>query len=173
MSFGGGVIEFVPVMPIGARSGSRLSSSGAANHAWLDKDVPQYVQEEQDLVGNVLHPGLTRRQHRDALSQLRMLKKRAASGQLRIGHDASYPARHLARCPYIIELRPKLQGGATRVVRLYYAEPDNVESMLLPLVLDTKPTGGNGSGVQNASIDEAKNRSRVWTLLLQMREASK
>lgn len=62
--------------------------------------------------------------------------------------------------PYLLELRPALTGR--RLFRLYYAEPKGVEGALLPLALSTKKASSE-TVEQNASIDDAKMRSRRWT----------
>ena len=156
------VIEFDAVQPIGARTCCDLpGKTGKYSHEWLDQDVPEYVQEFEELLSGKSHASLSRRHHLDALGQIRSLKRRAGKGQLRVGKDRSFPARVIRIVPYLLELRPAL--SAPRVFRLYYAEPKEPDGALLPLVLSTKPASSDNSE-QNASIEDAKARSRTWTM---------
>ena len=165
------MFEFNPVKPVGHRTCCDLPhKTGTVQHSWLDTDVADYVTEEQALRAGNLSPKLTRQQHLDALAVFTSLKGRAARGQLPIGDDKVSPAKIMRRVAYVIELRPLLsKKGARppRLFRLYYAEPASVQDALLPLVLSTKPDGGDPNGEQNASIDDAQARSRVWELYKQ------
>jgi len=162
------VFEFNAVTPIGALTCCDLPhKTGTVQHSWLDKDVPEYAAEERDLVAGRLEPKLNRQQHLDALGIFRSLKGRAAKGQLPIGDNRNSPAKVMTSLWYLIELRPLLSKGLRppRLFRLYYAEPATVQGALLPLVLSTKPNGPDPLGEQNASIEDAKARSRVWELM--------
>lgn len=166
------VYHFDALIPVGSRTTCDLpGKSGSFQHSWLDTDVPEYMTEERNLRSGNLEPRLNRQQHLDALGVFQSLKRRAAKGQLPIGTTPDSPAKVMQSLSYLIELRPKLSMGARppRLFRLYYAEPANVQDALLPLVLSTKPNGPDLQQEQNASIDDAKARSRVWELTKAMK----
>ncbi|MBF4578909.1 hypothetical protein [Frigoribacterium sp. VKM Ac-2530] len=174
MSIGGSAAAFDFAAPVGVRTSRNVGRISADTpHEWLNEDISSYVEEENDLRSNRLHPAMTRPQHLDALAKVESLKRRAANGQLTVGYEATHLARQMRRCDYIIELRPGMQRDAERVVRLYYAEPEARANTLLPLLLDTKPSGGDPGGEQNDSIDLAESRSQTWTLMKQPERSEK
>lgn len=157
------VVDFEAVQPIGARTCCDLKTkSGSHKNVWLDGDVPEYVQESSALQQGNLDTRVSRRFHLDTVAQLGSLMGRAAKGQLPVGRDNTFPARVMTILPYLLELRPALTK-ASRVFRLYYAEPVAVENGLLPLVLSSKPASSDNVE-QNRSIEDAKARSRTWVL---------
>lgn len=156
------VVDFEAVQPIGARTCCDLpSKSGSYRHTWLTQDVPEYAAEYAALQRGELDHRLDRRHHLDAVGQIASLMRRAARGQLPVGRDSTFPARVITIVPYLLELRPALSGS--RVFRLYYAEPADVDDALLPLALSTKQASSD-KVEQNQTIDDAKARSRSWTL---------
>ena len=160
------VLHFDAVTPIGARTCCDLpAKSGKHSHEWLDTDVPEFAAEHAALQRGDLDQRLKRSEHLDAVAAIQSLMKRAAKGQLAVGRDGTFSARVIVRVPYLLELRPALTGRGTqsRVFRLNYAEPAARDNVLLPLVLSTKPASSDNVE-QNQAIDDARARSRVWTL---------
>jgi hypothetical protein len=133
-------------------------------HTWLDDEVADFVVEYDALKSGQLDPAVTKRVHLDMLGVVNSMRNKAARGQLEVGADNTFPVRVMSSVYYVLEMRPKLAGGPRppRLFRLYYAEPAEPEGALLPLVLSTKPNGVDAHQEQNASIAEAKTRSRVW-----------
>lgn len=170
------MFEFDAVQPTGARTCCAVSRKESASHTWLDSDVEAFSEEHDQLVQGTLEPRLTRREHLDALGVFTSLRRQAAQGRLKVGTDRTFRARTLSeRGPYLIELRPQLSAGSPppRLFRLYYAEPAAIDGALLPLVLRTKPSGGDPLQEQNDAIDDAKARSRAWALYRAMKEGTK
>ena len=161
------VVDFEAEMPIGTRTCCDLpGKTGKVSHQWLENDVPEFTAERARLQAGNLDAKLSRRHHLDAVAQIGSLMKRAAKGQLPVGVDHTFPCRVIRRVPYLLELRPAL--SSPRIFRLYYAEPRVIKGSLLPLVLSTKQ-GSSDNVEQNQSIEEAKVRSRIWTLQKAMR----
>jgi len=170
------VYQFEAVQPTGARTCSAIARKEPATHHWLDHDIEAFAKEHDDLAQGKLEPRLSRREHLDALGVFASLRRRAAQGKLAVGPDRTYRARTLSsRGPWVIELRPQLSGGSPppRLFRLYYAEPLAVDGALLPLVLKTKPNGGDPDREQDEAIDDAKARGRAWALYRAMEEGKK
>lgn len=173
---GGYLFDFDAVQPTGARTCCAVSRKESASHAWLDSEVAEFAEEYNGLLQGNLEPRLSRREHLDALGVFTSLRRQAAQGKLRVGPDRTFRARTLSnRGPYLIELRPKLSAGTPppRLFRLYYAEPAVIDGALLPLVLRTKPTGGDPDKEQDAAIDDANARSRSWALYRAMKERTR
>lgn len=101
----------------------------------------------------------------DAVGVLESLKRRASRGELEVGYGPEYHVRKMRRVDYVLELRPKFGKGKPppRLLRLYYAEPKKVDGSLLPLLLATKANSAS-TAEQNQSLDDAKARSRYWTI---------
>jgi len=161
------ILEFDAVKPIGSRTSADLPlRRGGVQHTWLESDIKEYAVEVAALKRGDLEPKLSKREHLDALGIFQSMKNKAARGQLEVGTRAPADAKVMKRLSYLIELVPRLSRGRRppRLFRLYYAEPAIVQGALLPLVLSTKPNSDDPDKEQNASIDDAKVRSRVWTL---------
>lgn len=137
-----------------------------AAHVWLDDAIGDFKSEVSRAETGNLDPKLSKAEHKDAIGVLHSLKTKAKRGHLKVGFGPEFQARLIRRVSYLIELRPRFSNGhpPPRLFRLYYAEPRTVDGALLPLVLATKPNSGE-SEEQNKSIDDAKARSRVWSLM--------
>lgn len=167
------MLDVEVVLPIGARTYADLpEKSGTVTNVWLDSAVAEHAEEDRRLKSGTLDPRVSRALHRDILGTLTSLKRRAAVGQLLVGHDETFPVRVVKRVTYLLEMRPMWSQGtrAPRHFRLYYVEPAGLEGSLLPLVLSTKPVSGDPKREQDASIDEAKLRSRHWNFAQLPRE---
>lgn len=161
------MINFEPVVPIGSRTCCNLSGKPKTqNHIWLDDQVAEHADELAAAKSGRLDHLLTRAQHMDAVGVLESLKRKASQGELKVGSGPEYRARRIRRVDYLLELRPKFGKGKPppRLLRLYYAEPKQVEGSLLPLVLATKENSAD-TDEQNKSLDDAKVRSRRWTMM--------
>jgi hypothetical protein len=172
----GNMIDFDAVRPTGQRSYSALKpGSSPANNVWMDDEVEKFKAELDAMHRGKLDTTLTRPQHLDAIGALRVLRRTAARGQLKVGDDNTYPARRIKRVNYLLELRPALGRGTPppRLFRLYYAEPNMVPDGLLPLALATKPRGKDIDDEQDDAIDEAEGRSKTWALYRAMEESKK
>lgn len=159
-------MNFEPVVPIGSRTCCNLGGRPKSpHHVWLNDEVVEHASEFQSAKIGELDRSLTRAQHVDAVGVLESLKRRASQGELEVGDGPAYRVRKMHRVDYVLELRPKFGKGKPppRLLRLYYAEPKQVDGSLLPLVLATKENSAN-TAEQNQSLDDAKARSRYWTI---------
>lgn len=124
-----------------------------------------YRDERQRFRKNELDPRLSESEVTFLDGQLTTLIRKARRGEISFcGRDPE--ATVMNSCDFLYELRPRFQTSLRRPrreVRLYCAEPEAVQSLILGLHLATKP--GDGPDLQHeqqAAIQESRNRANDW-----------
>ena len=152
--------------PIGARTSGLKECISPPPFEWLTREIPEYNQDMSDLGQNNFDPALAPQQHLDTLIRLLALMKAATAGTLTVGATEEYPVRTLSTAVELLELRPYWEKtGAIkppRLTRLYYGEPKEEPSNLLPLHIATKPNGPDIKSEQQQAIAEADSRASAW-----------
>lgn len=156
--------QYSPHRPVGERCvHARIHHDGRSDNFW-DDSIEEFTAEWDALRQNTLDPKLTWSEHRDYFAQLEILREKALVGNIAMGHRGE---GNVLR-DTILELKPRLSsrpvfGRKARLLRLYFAEPANIQRCLLSLHLAAKEDDRSGLDEQDDAIGIALGRVREWS----------
>lgn len=162
--------------PIGCRSCRNIAEHSDVENVW--QRLEELLEEFDALREGRLDVGMTKPEHLDALSKLKILMNKAKRGVLDFG--GRYPdakSMDMLNHGHILELRPLTMaarnfGRVPRILRMYYVEPRWNDRSLLGLHMATKPDGFDQEGEQNRAIIESGIRADLWDLARNRRVGS-